>query len=102
MKAKKQEQCQGKKAESSCTKKIKQDKCMDKKEDNKKSSENKCDDNPDCTTCPVCYTFIFQPQYELPAQQFLFKKSYSLLTTGYISSYTPDVWKPPNGFLYSL
>lgn len=72
--------------------------CQNKKEDNKKSSGNNCTDNPDCTTCPVCYTFIFQPQYEWPAKQFLFNKNYGLLNENYSSTYMPDVWKPPNGF----
>ena len=84
---------------SSCCMKTKAaDKCHNKKATDKKTSDNKCTNNPDCTTCPVCYTFIFQPQYEWPAQQFLFTKNYSLLNTIYISSYTSNVWKPPNGF----
>ncbi|HMK05560.1 MAG TPA: hypothetical protein VK489_15270 [Ferruginibacter sp.] len=60
-----------------------------------------CTDNPDCSTCPVCYTFTFQPRYEWSAPPLLIKKDYSLGTTGYSSSYTANVWKPPNGFPWS-
>ncbi|MEO7307944.1 MAG: hypothetical protein ABIR78_15180 [Ferruginibacter sp.] len=74
--------------------------CGDKKTGNKENSENTCGDNADCTTCPVCYTFIFQPQYEWHAKAFVHKKTYSLLTANYISNYTTDAWKPPNGFFY--
>ncbi|MEO6540867.1 MAG: hypothetical protein ABIN74_07765 [Ferruginibacter sp.] len=67
---------------------------------NKESPCKPCEDNPDCSTCPVCYIFIFQPQFEWHAKAFVFKKNYNLLTASYISSYTTDVWKPPNGFFY--
>ncbi len=83
---------------SCCMKTKAADQCHNKKAADKKDPDNKCTNNPDCTTCPVCYTFIFQPQYEWPAQQFIFTKKYSLLNTSYISSYTSNVWKPPNGF----
>ncbi len=56
-----------------------------------------CTDKPDCSTCPVCYTFIFQQLYEWNARQFTFKKIYGLQYAGHLSSYTANVWKPPNG-----
>ena len=83
-----------------CMKTKKPDQCHNKKATDKKTSDNKCNNNPDCTTCPVCYTFIFQPQYKWAAEQFYFKKNYELLNASYISSYTPNVWKPPNGCFY--
>lgn len=89
---------------SSCCMKVETpdiEECGSKTGDNKNTADNNCTDNPDCKTCPVCYTFIFQPQYEWRATAFCFKKNYSSLATGYISSYTTDVWKPPNGFFYS-
>lgn len=100
-KEKKQDACTRKKEKSTCTNTEQQDKCSTKKEQNKIPVDNNCDDNPDCSTCPVCYTFIFQHQYEWPAQQFVCKKNYSLINAGYLSAYTTDVWKPPNGFLYT-
>jgi len=99
-KAKKQDTCSQNKEKNTCTKIKQQDKCCNKKTA-KIPVDNACNDNADCSTCPVCYTFIFQQQYEWEAQQFLFKKNYRLINTGHISSYTTDVWKPPNGFLYT-
>ena len=75
-----------------------EEQCAGKTEENKETGSKDCTDNPDCTTCPVCYTFIFQPQYEWYAQPFLFTKHYGLLNTSYSSSYTANVWKPPNQF----
>jgi hypothetical protein len=69
-----------------------------KKCGNKETPAKSCEDDADCTTCPVCYMFIFQPQFEWQPTIFTFTKNYSLLTTGDISSFTIDVWKPPNGF----
>ena len=99
-KEKKQDVCSRKKEISSCTK-IKQQHTCCNKGSGKTPADNSCNDNADCSTCPVCYTFIFQQLYEWPAQQFLLKKNYGLINTGSISSYTTDVWKPPNGFLYT-
>jgi hypothetical protein len=73
-----------------------EEQCSGKTEENKETGNKDCTDNPDCTSCPVCYTFIFQPQYEWYAQQFLFTKHYRLVTASYSSSYTVNVWKPPN------
>lgn len=83
---------------SCCMKTKKEGECHNKKDDNKKAPEGDCSSKPDCTTCPVCYTFIFQQQYEWSATQFIFKKDYSSMNTPYSSSYTANVWKPPNGF----
>ncbi|MEO6252585.1 MAG: hypothetical protein ABIO79_04735 [Ferruginibacter sp.] len=74
--------------------------CPAKRSGNKEDTGKGCADNSDCTTCPVCYTFIVQSQLEWEPTVFTFKKNYSLLTTGHTSSYTTDVWKPPNGFFY--
>ncbi len=60
-----------------------------------------CTENPDCTTCPVCYTFICPATYELPAQHFVLKNNYASLMASYSSSYTCNVWKPPNASLTS-
>ncbi len=73
--------------------------CSSENTGEKESPANDCTENPDCSTCPVCYTFIFQPRYEWPEQDFVFKKSYALLKASYSSSYTCNVWKPPNGSL---
>jgi hypothetical protein len=72
--------------------------CSSNKANDNEEPGSGCTDNPDCTTCPVCYTFIFQPRYELTTQQFVFKRHYALLETDYSSSYTSSVWKPPNGY----
>lgn len=98
-KEKEQKTCTRKKEENACKKIKQQDACCNKKP-GKTPADNTCNDNAGCSTCPVCYTFIFQQQYEWPAQQFLFKKNYRLINTGHISAYTSDVWKPPNGFGY--
>jgi len=97
-KEKKQDACTPKEEKNTCTKIKQQDKCCNKKT-GKIPTDNKCNDKADCSTCPVCYTFIFQQQYEWPAQQFFSKKNYGLINTGHTSSYSSDVWKPPNGFL---
>lgn len=55
-----------------------------------------CADNPDCSTCPVCYTFILQPRFELTARQLRVERKYASLKQDYISSYSSSVWKPPN------
>ena len=85
----------------SCPKKEKQEPCQNKKEHDQKPI-GKCNNTPDCSTCPVCFAFTFLSQYEWLAKSFLFKKNYRLINAGYVSSYIPPVWKPPNGyFLYS-
>jgi hypothetical protein len=99
-KEKKENTCSQKKEKSACTKIKKQDKCCNKNR-GKAPADNPCNDNPDCSTCPVCYTFIAQQQYEWQAQQFFLKKNYGLSNKVYISLYTSDVWKPPNGFMYT-
>jgi hypothetical protein len=71
-------------------------KCRGEKEHNQ-GSQGKCN-NPDCSVCPVCSTFIFLAQYEWSAKYFRFKKNYRLINTGYLSSYIPPVWKPPNSY----
>lgn len=66
---------------------------------NKEIPADDCTQKPDCTTCPVCYTFIFQPLYEWSPQNFVFKNYYAVLTASYSSFYISSVWKPPNGSL---
>jgi hypothetical protein len=75
-------------------------KCHDKKDDSEKPS-GKCNNNPDCTFCPVCYTFTFLTQYELTVKYTLIEKNYLQITSGYITSYIPPVWKPPNTCILS-
>jgi hypothetical protein len=80
---------------------MKQMKCTGKKDHDQKPS-SKCNNNPDCTFCPVCSVFTFPPHYELSLKYFFFKKNYPLISSGNIASYIPPVWKPPNShFLYS-
>jgi hypothetical protein len=55
-----------------------------------------CTDNPECSTCPVCYTFIIQPRFEWKARQFPIEKKYAPVKQDYIFSYISSVWKPPN------
>jgi hypothetical protein len=83
-----------------CMKMKKESPCQSKKKHDQKPS-GKCN-NTDCTICPICFTFTFLSQYELPVKDFRYKKNYRLINDGYVSSYIPPVWKPPNGyFLYS-
>ncbi len=83
------------------TKEMVKMKCEGKKQHNQKRS-GKCNNTPDCSVCPVCSTFTFLPQYEWSVKYFPFKKNYRMINAGYISSYIPPVWKPPNSyFLYS-
>lgn len=57
-----------------------------------------CTENPDCNTCPVCYTFICPATYEMAAQHIVVKKNFVYLSSSYRSAYTCRVWKPPNAF----
>jgi hypothetical protein len=84
--------------QTSCMK-MKQSPCQSKKEHNKKPP-GKCNNTSECSSCPVCFTFTFLPQYEWSARSFSFKKNYWLINTGHISSYIPPVWKPPNGYSF--
>jgi len=94
---KKESMCTAKEAKSLCSKTGKQDTYLTKKGCEKRSPGKDCGDDPDCSTCPVCYTFICQSQYEWAAQVFVLKKNYSSLNTSFHSAYTTNVWKPPNG-----
>ncbi len=99
-KEKKPDVCSLKNEESTCCAMMKQhNECNKEKENGEIPEEKDCNDNADCSTCPVCYTFIFQTQYEWTGQEFLCKKDYWLINTDHISNYIPDVWKPPNGTL---
>lgn len=76
--------------------------CSSKDTGGEESSENDCAQNSNCTTCPVCYSFILQRQYEWPVQAFVFDKNYASLKSTYSSLYICNVWKPLNGFfIYS-
>jgi len=46
--------------------------------------------------------FIFQQQYLLLIHKEVPQKNYQLLDTGDISSYTSDIWKPPNNYLQNM
>ncbi|HMK25370.1 MAG TPA: hypothetical protein VK483_05010 [Chitinophagaceae bacterium] len=70
-------------------------KCSGKK-DNPKKSSGKCKDDPNCTFCPACTAFTFQPQYELILKYSFLIKNYPLINSSNISAYIPPVWKPPN------
>lgn len=96
-KEKKDDACSKSKEKKTCTKVKQEYKCCTKPTPGKLPVNDDCNDKADCSTCPVCYTFIFQQQYEWQAQQFFLKKNYILTNTGYISSYISAVWKPPNG-----
>lgn len=74
-------------------------KCAGKKDNNQK--QGKCNNNPDCTFCPVCSVFTFQPQYEWSAKYLFLKKNYPRVNTRFISSYISAAWKPPDGHPYS-
>lgn len=84
------------KEKNTCSKIKQGDKCCSKKSA-EAPVDNTCNDKADCSTCPVCYSFILQQQFELPAQQFFIKKNYVIVNTGDTSSFTSNVWKPPNG-----
>ena len=89
-----------------CMKMMKQTKCSGKTKCSKEKNDQqkpsgKCNNNSDCTICPVCLTFTFQPLYELPLKNFTFEKNYPRLNTGFVSSYIPPVWKPPNSHSFS-
>ena len=79
----------------SCMKMKEPMKCHGKK-DNSQAPSGKCNKTADCSFCPVCSTFTFLPQYEWSVKWFSSGKNYWLVNTGYISSYVPPVWKPPN------
>lgn len=82
---------------------VKQTACSKKKACNKTPAPKKCnDDNPKCISCPVCYVFTFQPQYEWKAEYFIAKKNYSHINDAVVSSYNSSVWKPPNDFVHAI
>jgi len=72
-------------------------KCSGKKDNSKKTS-GKCKDDPNCTFCPACTVFTFQPQYELILKYSFLIKNYPLISSANIAAYIPPVWKPPNGY----
>jgi hypothetical protein len=85
----------------SCTKMMKPMKCSGKN-DSKQRSSGKCNSTPDCTICPVCSVFTSQQQYEPTSNSLAIKKKYQQKSTGFVTSYIPPVWKPPDtGFLSS-
>lgn len=91
---KEQEQCSSKE-ESDCAQTTEPGKCN--KQTDADNPEKDCTNNPDCSTCPVCYTFTLQPQYELSPTGFDLSRQYHLNDIEVISAYENDVWKPPNG-----
>ena len=89
--------CSGKKDNSSCSKAKKTNaNNSNPKEKTKENPDNKCKEGPNCNTCPFCYTFLLQPQYEVKEQEFPVVQNHEIDNTEYLSSYTNSVWKPPN------
>jgi hypothetical protein len=99
--SKKQEEntCNTKKAENTCRKTMHEDKSADKKDAKKAPAGKDCENSKTCTSCPVCYTFIFQQQYEFGPAPVYFTKNYGALQANYSSVYVTSVWKPPNGYM---
>ena len=80
-----------------CMKMVKPIKCHGSKENEPKPS-GKCNNTSECSVCPVCFAFTFQPQYENSLQYLFIKKNYGLINAGFPTSYVPPVWKPPNSY----
>lgn len=92
-----------------CMKMMAQTKCSHQKDNCSKSTGNSrpgnsgnCSNNSECSLCPVCSTFVLQAQYELSLQYELLQCRYPSLHNDYVSSYTSEVWKPPNNYLFFL
>ncbi len=84
-------------------------KCPHQKDNSKKDTgksdpadSGNCSNNTECSLCPVCSIFVFQPQYELQLKYELLQCRYPSLHKDYVSSYTSEVWKPPNNYLFFL
>ena len=89
--------CSGKKDNSSCSKAKKNNATNSNPKDKAKgTADNKCKEGPNCTTCPICYTFLLESQYEVKEQEFPVVQTLEIDNTEYLSSYTNSVWKPPN------
>jgi len=72
--------------------------CPHKEKASDKKPE-KCNESQACSICPVCSIFIFQSQYYLSIHKDIQPQNYQQLNRGYISSYTSEIWKPPNNYL---
>lgn len=70
-----------------------QTKCSHKKDDCEKP--DKCNNKAACTICPLCSIFTFQSTY-FPFQNSFYKTTYPLLNKDDLSTFTSEVWKPPN------
>jgi hypothetical protein len=80
-------------------------KCPHQKDNCKKNTgksdpanSGNCSNNSECSLCPVCSIFVFQPQFELQVKYDLLQCRYPSLHKDYVSSYTSEVWKPPNNY----
>ncbi len=93
----KQDPCSASTEKTTCSKAAVPDQCSRKKDCGKKSPRNDCDNDTDCSTCPVCYLFILQSPFEWNDRPVSIERKYNLLDTRFISSYSNNVWKPPNG-----
>lgn len=89
--------CSASKQRNTCSKTSMPGKCSSKKDAGKKSPGKDCTDESDCSTCPVCYLFILQSPFEWNDRPVSIERKYNLLDTRFISSYSNNVWKPPNG-----
>ena len=85
---------------NTCMKITKEKKCCGKKDNQEKPSRN-CNTNPECTVCPICFVFTFQSPFEVQQQYVLYKNVYKSFNAGFVSSYIPPVWKPPNFSLHN-
>lgn len=90
-----------KKATPCCAKTKKPAACQ-KKEQPDTPVDNGCTDNPYCYNCPVCYTFLFEPQYQLQAISIFLKKDYECLNVSLRSDYQSEVWAPPDGLAFTV
>ena len=58
-----------------------------------------CNNSSQCSICPVCSIFSFQPLYSLTVQKVIPKKNYRLMNSAIISFLSSDIWKPPKNYL---
>lgn len=81
---------------STCCKKATTPAPCSKTKHSNKPVGNGSTDNPCCYNCPVCYTFLFEPTYEITALSWLIKKGYQGLEVSFRSTYQAEVWNPPD------
>jgi hypothetical protein len=64
--------------------------------DTDKKSNDSCNKNVACFSCPLCSVFLAHNFNETPAIQSFHKIIYSFYTDNLISVYVSETWKPPN------